>query len=89
MYAVRATLEILKDNQQESLCMAVDRVKKLWAEVTKLIELRQVIMPLHLTVEERLENITLALMMALKTRATGILDTMEEEDNDKGLSRVL
>ena len=89
MHAVRATLETLKDNQQESVCMAADRVKKLWAEVTKLIELRQVIMPLHLTAEERLENITLALMMALKTRATDILDTMEEEDNDKGLSRVL
>ncbi len=45
-HAARATLATLKDNHQESVSMAAGRINKLWAEVTKLIEVRQVTMPI-------------------------------------------
>ena len=80
-HAVRATLATLNDNQQESVSMAAGRVHKLWAEVPKLIEVHQVLTPISMTAEERLENIKLALIMVLTDRAIDISDTMEIADN--------
>jgi hypothetical protein len=60
--------------------MAAGRINKLWVEVPKLIEVRQVIMPISMTEAERLENITLAFIMFLTERATDICDTMETSD---------
>lgn len=88
-HAVRATLATLKDNQQESVSMAAGRVNKLWVEVPKLIEVRQVIMPISMTAKERLENITLAFIMVLTERATDISDTMEIADNNTSLHSAL
>ena len=69
--------------------MAVDRINKLRVEVPRLIEVRQVIMPLQMSAAERLENITRAFMLVLTNRATDILDTMEIEENDtKGNSAM-
>jgi hypothetical protein len=88
-HAVRATLATLKDNQQESVSMAAGRVKKLWIEVPKLIEVRQVIMPISMTEAERLEKITLAFIMVLTERATDISDTMEISDNNTSVHSAL
>ena len=63
--------------------MAAGRVNKLKAEVTKLLEVRQVIMPLQMSEAERLESITLAFIIVLNERATDITDTtMEITEND-------
>ena len=69
--------------------MAAGRVNKLWAAVTKLIEVRQVIMPMQMSEEERLESITLAVIIVLTERATDISDTMDIAESDTSLSRVL
>jgi hypothetical protein len=88
-HAVRATLATQNDNQQESVSQAVGRVQKLWAEVPKLIEIRQVIMPISMTAEERLENIKRAVTIVLTDRATDILDTMDIADNATSLHSAL
>ena len=88
-HAVRATLASQSENQQAQVNMAVGRINKLRVEVPRLIEVRQVIMPLQMSAAERLENITRAFMLVLTNRATDILDTMEIEENDtKGSSAM-
>ena len=66
--------------------MAAARVHKLWAEVPKLIEVRQVLMPISMTAEERLENIKVALILVLTARATDISDSMAMEIADNNTS---
>ena len=88
-HAVRATLASQSENQQAQVNMAVGRINKLRVEVPRLIEVRQVIMPIQMSDAERLENITRAFMLVLTNRATDILDTMEIEENDtKGISAM-
>ena len=68
---------------------ATGRVNKLRAEVPKLIEVSQVLMPIQMSEAERLESITRAFMLVLTERATDIADTMEIEENEtNGISAM-
>ena len=86
--AVKATLENSRTSLQESMSLAAARVNNLRENADKLIEIRQVIHPITMSKEERLESITRGLTQTLAERARDILDTMAVEDDALGFREM-